>query len=100
MECVSNAAADALNVGVNNANIAKSEGSTNAKVHFAIDVGSVDLIIVREDQKLCANHAARDVANVWDLVAASATYVVLIIAINLPVFSARHAATDATIVWV
>ena len=100
MECVSNAAADALNVGVNNAKNAKSEGSTNAKVHFAIDVGREDLIIVRQDQKFCANHAARVVTNVWDLVAASVAYMVLIIAINLLVFSARHAATDATIVWV
>ena len=40
------------------------------------------------------------ITNVWDLVAASATYVVLITVINLPVFSARHAASDVTIVWV
>lgn len=100
MDCVSNAAAVVLNVGVSNANNVKSEGIINAKVHFAINVESGDLIIVRRDLRLYANHAVQDVTNVWDLVAASATYVVLITVINLPVFSARHAASDVTIVWV
>ena len=98
MDYVLNAAAVALNVGVNNAKNVKKEGSTNVKGHVVINVESEDLIIVRKVRRFYANHVVRVVTIVWGLVVTGVANVALIIVINLLVFSAKHVATDVIVV--